>query len=247
MGKIPVGLQLYTVRDECQKDFPGTLRRVAEIGYQGVELAGTYGLSAQDLKKLLDELGLQCAGNHTGERDAGKVAELNKTLGCTCVGGPALPPGGFPTDVESVRAAAAHMNQVGEEYRKRGLRLYYHNHDHEFKQLDGKYILDWFYENTDSALVLAEIDVYWVQFAGVDPAAYLRKYPGRCPLVHIKDMDASRTFTEVGSGILDWDAIFAACQEVGAQWYIVEQDVCLRPSLESAKLSFDYLKARGIA
>ena len=246
MSKIPVGLQLYTVRDLCEKDFVGALRKVADIGYAGVELAGTYGLSAQEIRDVLDELGLKCVGNHTGERDLDKLAADNKTLGCEYVGGPALPPGGFPRDEASCLAAAKHMNEVGAAYQRRGLHLYYHNHAHEFEKVGGKYVLDIFYENTDPNLVYAEIDVYWVQYANVDPAAYLRKYPGRCPLIHIKDMDKNRGFAEVGEGTLDWDDIFAACEEVQAKWYIVEQDRCNRPSIESARLSFKNLRTRGM-
>ena len=246
MSKIPVGLQMYTVRDICEKDFIGALRQVADIGYAGIELAGTYGLSASELRDVLDELDLKCAGSHTGERDLDQLVAFNQTIGCAYVGGPALPPGGFPKDEASCLAAANHMNQVGAAYKARGLHLYYHNHAHEFEQVNGKYILDIFYENTDPNLVYAEIDVFWVQYANVDPAAYLRKYPGRCPLVHIKDMDKERGFTEIGEGILDWDDIFAACEAVKAGWYIVEQDRCKRPSMESARLSFENLKARGM-
>jgi len=246
MSKMSVGIQMYTVRDVCEKDFIKALRQVAEIGYAGIELVGAYGLSAAELKDVLDDLGLKCAGNHTGERDINKLVEFNKTIGCTYVGGPALPEGEFPNDEESVKVATAHMNKVGAEYKKHGLHLYYHNHAHEFQKVGGKYILDLFYENTDPELVFAEIDVYWVQYVGVDPASYIRKYPGRCPLVHIKDMDKDRSFAEVGEGILDWDDIFAACEGVGVQWYLVEQDVCKRPSMESARVSFENLKARGI-
>ncbi len=246
MSKIPVGLQMYTVRDLCEKDFIGALRGVADIGYAGIELAGTYGLSAPELRDVLDELGLKCVGNHSGERDLDKLVEFNQTIGCEYVGGPALPPGGFPKDEASCLAAAKHMNEVGAAYKARGLHLYYHNHAHEFEQINGVYILDIFYENTDADLVYTEIDVYWVQYANVDPAAYLRKYPGRCPLVHIKDMGEEREFAEIGEGSLDWDDIFAACEEVNAGWYIVEQDRCNRPSMDSARLSFQNLKARGM-
>ncbi|HEY3284290.1 MAG TPA: sugar phosphate isomerase/epimerase [Armatimonadota bacterium] len=247
MGRVPVGLQLYTVRDECQRDFRGTLEKVARIGYAGVELAGTYGLEAEELRSILDDLGLECFGSHCGERDADKVAEYHRILRCRYVGGPALPPGDFPGDAEGVKGAAQYMDKVGADYLARGLHLYYHNHDHEFRQVEGRYILDLFYENTDPERVQAEIDVFWVAHAGVDPAEYLRKYPGRVPLIHVKDRDESGTFTEVGNGTLDWDAIFAAAEAIGTHWYIVEQDTCQRPCLESAQISLNNLKARGIA
>ena len=112
MSKIPIGLQMYTVRDLCEKDFIGALRGVADIGYAGIELAGTYGLSAPELRDVLDELGLKCVGNHSGERDLDKLVEFNQTIGCEYVGGPALPPGGFPKDEASCLAAAKHMNEA---------------------------------------------------------------------------------------------------------------------------------------
>jgi len=247
MEKIPVGLQLYTVRDECAKNFVGTLKKVANIGYKGVELAGTYSLSANELKKVLSDLDLKCIGNHMpGERDLKKLIDFNLELGCSYVWGPCLPKGKLPDNETECLDMAAYANKVGAELKKNGIHLYYHNHAKEFEKIKGKYILDWLYENTDPKLVMAEIDVMWVQYAGVDPASYIRKYPKRCPLIHIKDMDKDRSFTEVGHGVLDFNSIFSACNEVGTKWYIVEQDSCKRPSMESISISFDYFKSRGM-
>lgn len=246
MSKIPIALQLYTVRDYCEKDFPGTLRQVAEMGYAGVELAGTYSLSAAEVKDLLDELKLDCVGSHTGDRPVDEVAHFHETLDCPYVGWPVFP-GGLPDTEEGVKAAIERLSEAGAAYQEHGLTLYYHNHHREFDKIAGKPILDWFYKNTDADLVKAEIDVYWVQFAGVDPAAYIRKYPGRCPLIHLKDMTEGRDFAEVGEGVMDFEAIFAASEEAGAEWYIVEQDRCDRPSIESARISFENLKAWGMA
>ena len=246
MKKISVGLQLYTVRDECAKDFVGTLRKVAKIGYEGVELFSTYSLSATELKKVLDDLGLKCPSHMSGERDLRKIIDLNLELGCSYVLAPCLPGDELPSDEAGCIAMARYANKVGAELKKNGIHLCYHNHDREFEKIKDKYILDWLYENTDPELLMTEIDVMWVQYAGIDPASYIRKYPGRCPLVHIKDMDANRSFTEVGEGILDFNSIFSACDEVGTKWYIVEQDVCKRPSIESARMSFQYFKSRDM-
>ena len=108
--------------------------------------------------------------------------------------------------------------------------------------------MDIIYEKTDPNYFQAQIDVYWVQYAGVDPAAYIRKYPGRCPMIHLKDMEKgpAKAFAEVGNGILDLKEIFAASEEVGVQWYIVEQDTCKRPTLESVKISIDNLRKMGL-
>ncbi len=247
MNKISVGLQLYTVRDECTKDFVGTLKKVAKIGYKGVELAGTYSLSGAELRKMLGDIGLKCAGNHmSGERDLKKLIDLNVELGCSYVCGPCLPEDELPSDEAGCIAMATYANKVGAELKKNGIHLCYHNHSQEFEKIKDKYILDWLYENTAPELLMSEIDVMWVQYAGIDPASYIRKYPGRCPLVHIKDMDTNRSFTEVGEGILDFNSIFSACEEVGTKWYIVEQDVCKRPSIESARMSFEYFKSRDM-
>ena len=157
-----------------------------------------------------------------------------------------MSPTGFPTDSKSLLAAAKYSNELGAASQEQGLHFYFHNHAHEFQKIDDRYTLDLFYESTDPQLVYAQIDVFWVQYADVDPSAYLRQYPNRCPLVHIKDMDKNKDFTEVGHGVLDWDNIFAACEEVNTQWYVVEQDTCHRPSMESAKISFETFRKRGM-
>ena len=246
MSKIPVALQLFTVRDACEKDFEGTLRQVADMGYAGVELAGTYGRSAEEAKQLLDELGLPCVGSHTGDRDLDEVVAFHKALDCKYVGWPVFP-GGLPDTEEELKAAVERLNARGSDYRKHGLQLYYHNHSGEFKTINGKAILDWFYEGTDPDLVKAQYDVCWIHNAGIDPAAYMRKYPGRCPLLHLKDMKADKTLTEVGNGVVDFDTIFAAVEVAGVEWYVVEQDDWERPSIDSARISLENLKKYDIA
>lgn len=246
MSKLPVALQLYTVRDACEKDFEGTLKQVADMGYVGVELAGTYGRSAEEVKQMLDELKLPCVGSHTGDRDIEEVVAFHKALDCNYVGWPVFP-GGLPKTEDELKAAIKHLNERGAEYKKRGLSLYYHNHSREFEIIAGKPILDWFYENTDPDLVKAQYDVCWIYNAGVDPADYMRKYPGRCPLLHLKDMKEDKTLTEVGNGVVDFDSIFAASEAAGVEWYVVEQDRWERPSVDSARISFENLKKWGIA
>ncbi len=246
MGKIPVALQLYTVRDACEKDFEGTLRQVADMGYAGVELAGTYGRSAEEVKQLLDELELPCVGSHTGDRDLDEVIAFHNALDCKQVGWPVFP-GGLPDTEEGVLAAIKHLNARGADYKKNGLQLYYHNHSREFETINGKAILDWFNEKTDPDLVKAQYDVCWIYNADVDPADYMRKYPGRCQLLHLKDMKEDETLTEVGNGVVNFDTIFAASETAGVEWYIVEQDRWERPSMDSARISLENLKAYGIA
>lgn len=250
MAKIPVAVQMYTLREDCSKNFFGTLKSVAEIGYHGVELAGNYGVSGKDLGKVLDDLGLKRAGAHTGieplEKEFDKVVEDAKALGTSFLTIPGLP-GSYTEDAEAWKRTAATLTEIGHKLLKEGIQLSYHNHNHEFKLFGSKHGLDLLYENSDAKALHAEIDTYWVQYAGVDPATYMKKLLGRLSLVHIKDMsdDDLKSFAEIGNGILDWDAIFAVAKESGSKWLIVEQDTCARPPLESVKISFQNLKTMG--
>lgn len=141
------------------------------------------------------------------------------------------------------------FNNIGAKCKAKGFVFGYHNHSFEFVKFDKKYAYDILLESCDSKLVKVEIDTYWVQHGGENPAAYIRKYAGRCPLIHLKDManDEKKSFAEVGYGILNWDEIFVACKQANAQWYIVEQDTCQRPVYESIKMSYDFLKRKSIA
>lgn len=252
MPRLPIALQMYTVRDVAEKDFLGTLRQVAQIGYAGIELAGAGGLSARELKVALDDLGLRVAGSHTPlnvlESDLASVIEFNQVIGSSHIIIPWVPPERRQT-LDSWRQVATSLNEIGQKVRRAGLYLCYHNHAFEFEAFDGKFALDWLYELTDPELVKAELDTYWVQYAGQDPAAYIRKYAHRLGLLHLKDMEPGdeRMFAEVGEGILNWPAIFQAADASTARWYIVEQDRSRRSSIESARLSFENLKKMGKA
>jgi sugar phosphate isomerase/epimerase len=249
---ISVSLQMYTVRDEAEKDFAGTFRRVADIGYPAVELAGTGGLSGRDLRKLLDDCGLALSGAHVSldqlETNLAASLDYQSELGNRFVICPWLPEDRRKTG-DDYRKLTEPLNRAGEACRERGMQFCYHNHAFEFTKFDGQNALDILFEATDPSLVKSELDTYWVQFGGENPAAYVRKYAGRVPLLHIKDMTAGGepTFAEIGEGILDWPAIFEASEEAGVEWYIVEQDKCARPSLESAEISLRNLQRWGIA
>ena len=250
MTKVGVALQLYTVRDQTAKDYVGTLREVAKMGYPGVEIAGGHSFSAAELRRVLDDLGLKVAGSHIGieklEEDIDREIEYNLAIGNRDLVCPYLPEP-RRRDAAGYRATAATLSALGAKCRQRGARLSYHNHSFEFVRFDGEYGLDILLGSADPAAVNWEADVYWLQHGGVSPADYLRRYSGRIPLVHLKDMlgDATRAFAEVGEGIVDFRSVFAAGEASGAEWYIVEQDICRRPSLESAKLSLEHLKEWG--
>lgn len=252
MAKIPVALQLYTVRDQLKEDFPGTVRAVAALGYAGVELAGYGGLSAPELKRLLSELGLRVAGDHVsldrleGELDA--ALDFCQEIGAEHIVCPFLPPA-RRQGADAWKAIASTLNGIGERCSRRGLPFCYHNHAFEFDPVDGSNGFRLLYEHSDPRYVQMELDVFWAKKGGEDPAAILQRYPGRCPILHLKDMtaDAEQTFAEVGEGTMDFQSLFAAAPTGGVRWYIVEQDRCRRPPLESAKLSLQHLREWGIA
>lgn len=252
MKQLPVALQMYTLRDEAAKDFAGTIRRVGAMGYAGVELAGTGGMSARDLRALLEDNNLQVVASHVGlgalEGDLGEIVAYNQELGNTYVVCPFLPQE-RRRDAAGYAQIAVLFNTVGARLREAGLHLAYHNHAFEFERFDGTYGLDLLFAETDPELVKIELDTFWVKRGGEDPAEFMKKYPGRVPLIHLKDMTAGQnpTFAEVGEGIMDFGAIFAAAEAAGGEVYIVEQDVCQRPPLESVRISLDNLRNMGIA
>lgn len=241
---IPVAVQLYTLREETEIDFVGTLKKVAEIGYKGVEFAGFGGFKASELKAILLNLGLKPAGAHIGieelSNNLNEIIAYNLELGNRYI---VCPYANFENK-EAYINMAAELDKIGKKLKSVGLELCYHNHAHEFTSYDGEYGLDIIYKGTEAENLKAEVDTYWVAYAGLDPAEYLKKYALRTPLVHIKDMENSenRDFTEIGNGILDIKAIAKQAIENEAEWLIVEQDVCKRPTLESVKISFESLK-----
>jgi len=242
-----LGIQLYTLRDDCAKNFVATLEAVAAMGYEGVEFAGVYGgLDPKELAALLRRLKLACAGLHTSceeiENPASSTYAYAKAiqasyLTCGYCDGLA---DDFPNALRRSIAAAKVAQQQQRVFT-------YHNHNHEFRKLNGEYALDLFYRSTDRALVQAEIDVYWVKKGGADPVPYLLKHAGRVPQIHLKDMDGDDgSMTEVGNGIMDLPGIFNAASDMGTDWIIVEQDTCKRPPLESARISINNLKQLGL-
>lgn len=250
MPRIPIALQLYTVRHDVDKDLPGTLRQVAEIGYAGVEFAGFGEWKASELKSLLAELQLQPAGGHVPidqlEKDLDAVIEFNLELGNPYVVCPWIPEDRRKKKADWLSIARL-FNSVGKKCKENGLTFCYHNHSFEFEKFDDSYALDLLFAATNPDLVKAELDTYWIRHGGADPAEYLERYAGRCPLIHLKDMadDEERSFAEIGQGILDWNAIFEAAEAGGAEWYIVEQDTCAGPPIESARVSFENLRKWG--
>jgi sugar phosphate isomerase/epimerase len=241
---LPVALQLFTVRAAARSDFAETVRRVAELGYDGVEFAGYGGLSAENLAGLLAEAGLRAAGTHVSlqalEEDLTGQIEY-----CAAIGAPFLVLASLPADrrdAGSVEQLAPFFDTVGLQCRDCGITFAYHNHEFDFAQLDGHTLLDLLLEQTDPDLVKLELDVYWAVSAGVDAREYLRRHSSRIPLIHVKDMSSDGRPADVGEGTLDLPGILFAAREAGAQWLIVENDEPGGDPLDSARLSLDNLK-----
>jgi sugar phosphate isomerase/epimerase len=246
MNGLQVALQLYTVRDETQQDFAGTIRRVAAMGYEGVEFAGFGGLSDQEMNALLAETGLCAAGAHIGiveltDKNLETSLAYCRAIGCSSIALPWLAPE-FRT-VEGIRELAPRLNAIGERCRQAGITFAYHNHDFEFTDLDGRTWYDYLLDATDPALVKVELDVYWAAHAGHDPLALLQRLGNRVALVHCKDQAANGEMTEVGQGTLDMSGMTAFAQQQGI-WAVVEHDHPTLPSLESARISLEYFQQR---
>ena len=246
MQPIPVALQLFTVRDLTAKDFLGTVRRVAALGYVGIETNWPTDVPVKELKQVLEDLNLKVVATHVAlphlENNLQAALEENALLGSHYLVCPYMPED-RRRDLDGWKQTAELLNRIGGKVGAAGMELGYHNHAFEFQTFEGRPALDHLYTYCDPKLVKAELDVYWIQFGGADPVAYVRKYGQRAPLIHLKDMDPSdRSFAEVGEGIVDMAGVMREAAQAGAQWFIVEQDVCKRPTLESARISLENLR-----
>jgi len=251
MSTPTVSLQLYTVRDFTSEDVTGTLKKVKEMGYDAVELAGTYGMKAAELKGILDEIGLVAHSAHVPfegfQADAAGTVADYKTLGCKVIAVPYLDMAHLPGGDEYAKTKEV-LIQAGKLCTDAGIVFAYHNHDFEFgKTKDGVFILDQFF--TDLPDIQAELDIGWITAAGQNPAEYIMKYAGRCPLIHLKDTTPVGDGFEdrpVGQGSQDIPGSINAALKAGATCLVVELDAAVGiTSLEAAKLSREYLKSLG--
>lgn len=270
MKKFPIALQLYSVRDFAEKDMRGTLQKVKALGYDGVEFAGLYGYAPEEVKAMCEEIGLVPISAHVPIDDLLQpgTIEAYKMIGCRFIAVPWLGEERRPGH-EKYAQTQKDIAAIGEEAKREGMTLLYHNHDFEFVKVDGAYALDVMYENISADLLQTELDTCWVRVGGADPTAYVEKYSGRAPVVHLKDyvgeksehmyeligVDATAKKEEankfelrpVGDGVQDFPSIIAACEKAGTEWLVVEQD---NPSgglssLECAERSRNYLKTIG--
>ena len=271
MGKLPIALQLYSVRDAMEQDVYNTLKAVKAMGYDGVEFAGLYGQSPKQLKQWCAELEIIPYSAHVPRpemiADLPGVIGAYAEIGCRFI---AIPwsdqakdiPGrdGYQNFLEDVRKISA-------ECKKHNIRLLYHNHDFEFEKIDGVYKLDIFYSDTTADEIQTEIDTCWASVGGENPAEFVRKYTQRAPVVHLKDYVGSQCanmydliasnpikteaeasekfeFRPVGCGVQNVLEILKAAEDAGAELVVVEQDnpSMGHTSMECAKISLDNIK-----
>ena len=269
MYDFPIALQLYSVRTDMEADFEGTLKKVKELGYDGVEFAGLYGKSVAEVKKLCEEIGLVPISAHVPYSELLKGEETFKAyaeIGCKYIVIPWIG-AEYLAGGEKNAEFIENVKKFGELANTNGMKLCYHNHDFEFQKVDGEYKLDRLYSDVSADLLLTQLDTCWVNVGGENPSDYIRKYNGRIEIIHLKDFVGSKSenmygligtdgkeapkeatkfeLRPVGCGVQNFPAILDACKEVGATWVVVEQD---EPSmgktrLECAEVSINYLKS----
>jgi sugar phosphate isomerase/epimerase len=240
--KIPLGLQLYSVRTECQKDLPATIAAVAKIGYQGVEFAGYYDYSAKDLRKLLDDNGLKCCGTHAqfdtllGD-NLPKTIEFNKIIGNKYLIVPWLDPNKYST-AEGWKNAAEVFNELAEKVEPHKMQVGYHNHSHEFKPVDGQVPWDIFFGNTRKDVIM-QCDTGNAMIGGGEVIPYLKRYPGRAVTIHLKEYSATNKNAIIGEGDIPWEELLTLCETIGGtKWYIIEEEKDVYPPLKAAELCY---------
>lgn len=245
---INIGLQLYTVRDECEKDFKETIKKVATIGYKGLEFAGYYGMDAGELKHILDDLGIKAVSAHVPLSNLKKSLEAEieyvNTLGMKAITLPWLPEENTKDEDAFLRTSEL-ISVLDEKCVQHGIQLCYHNHDFEFHKIKDEYILDIFLKNAKNLKL--ELDTFWISYAGIDTIEYMSNHASRLHFIHLKDMikDEKPIFAEVGEGSLDIGSFIKLAVKFGVEWAFVEQDICKRQSLESARISFENIKKMG--
>ncbi|MCL4505320.1 MAG: sugar phosphate isomerase/epimerase [Chloroflexi bacterium] len=249
MSAIPIGLQLYSVREDCASYLPAALKAIAAMGYAGVEFAGYYGYRAQALRSLLDAYGLKCCGTHTslasllGEQLPATI-EFNQTLGNKYLIVPSLPEQ-YRNSSAAWLETAALFNRIAEQLAPHGMLTGYHNHFIEFQPIAGGAPFDLFFSHTSPAVVM-QIDLGNAIHGGGDPIACLRNYPGRAVTVHLKEYAAGYDKALIGEGDVKWAEVFSLCENGGgAEWYIVEQESYAYPPMECVKRCLDNLRKMG--
>jgi sugar phosphate isomerase/epimerase len=242
--RIRIGAQLYSVRQQCAKDLPGTLAVIARIGYRGVEFAGYHGRSAQELRALLDDLGLVACGTHTpyetvlGERLA-ETVEFNRVLGNRYLIVPSMQGRSRQEWLDKAKL----FDELAERVKADGMWIGYHAHAHDFQTFDGVSAWDLFFGSTRPEVVM-QLDTSNCRDGGADPVAVLRKYPGRARTIHIKANGAGPE-AAIGEDRVDWPGVFGVCETTGGtEWYVVEHETSQDP-IDAVRRNYAALRRLG--
>jgi len=250
-----VALQLYTLRDYLKTpgDIHATLKKVAAIGYRSIQVSGMGPIAEEELNRIVAGEGLVIVATHEPanviRQNPEKVVERLQKLRVRYTAYP-HPAGVDWTKQDDIDHLIADLDRAGAILRAAGQVLTYHNHAIEFIRIGNATALDYIYAKTDPRNLQAEIDTYWVQYGGGDPASWCRKLKGRLPLLHLKDyvftMDNKPSFAAIGAGGLDWPGIIAAADTAGVGWFIIEQDTTPGDPFEAIKQSFDYIRSNFV-
>jgi sugar phosphate isomerase/epimerase len=251
MAKSSIGLQMYTLRNFCKTPeyISETLKKVGKMGYEVVQLSGMAPMDPKELKKILDDNGLHACSTHTGYtkivENTDEVIEEHKILGCEAIMCPGLPR--ELHNKEGYLKAAEEFAKVLPKIKESGLLVGYHNHGTEFERYDGEVGLEMLLENCSE--LHAEIDTYWVQYGGGDPAFWIEKYSGRVSQIHFKDMGIvkkSQTMPPIGDGNLNWERILEASKRAGVEYYLVEMDHPTIDPFQASRVSLEHMKKWGL-
>jgi sugar phosphate isomerase/epimerase len=249
VDKMNIGLQMYTLREETAQDFAGTLRKVAEIGYQGVEFAGYGGMTADKLAALLQELNLKAIASHVSlaqlTHHLEEEIDFNLAIGSRYIICPYIMEEDRKEEAQWL-SIFTQLDAIGRKCFERGIGFAYHNHDFELLQkVKGAFVIDAMMQTVPQDALLMELDACWVHHAGQKPKEYIAQYAGRLPLLHLKDMrklpNGEALTVELGQGEVDLASIIEAAAQAGVEWLIVEQDKCSNPPLESIKESWNWV------
>ncbi len=225
-ARIPVALELYSIREDCARDLAGTLAKVAKMGYDGVEFAGYYGHEAKEVRGILDQVHLKAFSSHNNIKllvgdELEKTVEFNRTLGNPRVMVASLPTG---TAIQKWYDYARQFNEIAEKLKPHQMRVGFHNHARELEPLEGKLPYDVFLDNT-SPEVIMQMDLAHYPEHNLNPVDYMKRYPGRARTVHVKDYAPDGRKVLLGDGVMDWKSVFRAAETVGGiEVYIIEQE-----------------------
>jgi sugar phosphate isomerase/epimerase len=265
---LPLGLQLYSVRDVLPKDYEGTLRQLAALGFREVEAAGFFNHSAGEVKQAMGQAGLNCVSAHYPLKDllpkVDEVIQFGKDLGLkyiVCAApmlkdpsrlkGAGFLAAGEAMTLDDWRWNAGQFNHIGERVNAAGMHFAYHNHTPEFRSENGVLFYDELMRTTDPAKVSFELDCGWAAVAGQNPTALLTRYPRRIVMLHVKDFKLTPASTpqshppstEMGHGTIDYRPIFEAAKKAGIEHAFVEQEEFDMPEMEALKIDADYMRA----